>query len=362
MNEEEYRSNFDSLKSQLNNARRETLEEMRKKDSRVIKANADYSDLSAQLARNYGMAIRGGGAGNITLETYQEQLDELKKDLAEKENVLIREGTNNVKDELLQDYFEDHPDRQEQAEIEIRNHPEMQWLKEPGEEVPQTLEEDKNITSNEFEQNAGNAIPPAKTEFAEKTGVDNDAENKKVDISSHNNLPPHNQETEIDNGTLNEIPSQNDEPEIEHDRPNETLRVEESGKGSLPAGIRGFENAKQESYNKEDEYKISSKFLTNETPDIQEEEITENPDRNIFPTFGEEPIDVPEIEVYDFDPDEFAPRREIDDYTPAFDESFYKDIYHGTDADYGDYSSSDTLADPGGDVSDGPDVGGPDVD
>lgn len=165
MHRDEYRDQLDAIKFILNDARERTLEIERKKHPDLIKEKDRFNKIQAEFPRNYSMGVKAGLLGNYSQEAYQKQLADLKQNLEEKENAVIRDGCAQLRDKLVEDSFGEYPFWKEQAMREINDEPTLQWLKSPGQPEQSIKEETKSSLQNTFKKETGAPIPKLKDQF-----------------------------------------------------------------------------------------------------------------------------------------------------------------------------------------------------
>ncbi len=199
MNKARFEQEYKRLTDHLDECRQVAIEETRKNDLDVIKANSEYSLAITRLDANWATVRRGQYDQEAHINQRQKLLD--KRDKVE--NDAIREGFIKVKEKALDNFFAGEPDRREEASERINTSPSYAWLNEPGREreVAQNLEQEP--IRDDFAQGAGTPIPPVLEEFQQQRGeeIDVDAveiEDNELPVSGDEPLQPGEEEKLLD--------------------------------------------------------------------------------------------------------------------------------------------------------------------
>lgn len=177
MNKAKFEKEYKRLTDYLDKCRQDAIEEKRKNDPDVIKANSEYSLAITMLDANWATVRRG----QYDQEAYIEQRQKILDNRDKAENDAVREGFIQIKDEALDNFFAGEPDSRQEARNRVDTSPKYQWLKEKDQHTQVAQEQGKTI-QEKFTQRVGNQIPPVQQQFqaqrVEVTEKDNEQEKR----------------------------------------------------------------------------------------------------------------------------------------------------------------------------------------
>ena len=334
MNEETYQDFIKAVKFQIHQARKDTIAKLEKEQHpEFLDANAEYSKLSAELARNYNMAIKAGGGGDISTHNYERQLKILQDNRDERHIKVFRKELVEAKNESLQEMFGDDKSSLERAHKEIDNDPKLQWLKEPEDRIEPNKEQDEKSASDGSEEKSGETIPAPKAEFNQKGVPDG---NQKINLPKENTPK---QEPEAKATSVDPPEQPKKKPPIEKADPDK-----EEEKKSIPKV--------EEQPNKASKPKIVEE---QNTPKLEKEETVIHQEMDTVPK-QQSTVKIEEntltVTPEEHDYSQYASENTYDKYLDA--------QYHEVNTAFAKYSSPDTPTpsspDPPSKNNDGPEI------